>query len=82
MNTIKIVVTKDRADYFASYQLLSAKTLSVEPSESSKDSYDVVIEFPSFYDTSLIAQVLFGAGVSYGLDLNYSSYDNEPSRMR
>jgi hypothetical protein len=82
MKKIKIVVSKERAEFLLGYKWLSAKTLSVESSETSKDSYDVWIEFPEHYNIDLIAQVLFGAGVSYGLDLNYSSYDNEPSRMR
>lgn len=79
---ITIVVPKDRAEFLLNYRWLSAKTLSVNPSEISKDSYDVLIEFPEYYDINLIAQALFGAGVSYGLDLNYSSYDNEPTRVR
>ena len=81
MNNIKIVVSAERANFLLSYQWLAAKTLSVEPSLASKDSFDVTIEFPEHYDTNLMCQVLFGAGVSYGLDLNYSSYDNQPNRL-
>ena len=80
MKQIRIVVSKNRAEFLLGYQWLSAKTLSVEPSQTSQDSYDVRIEFPEHYDINLIAQVLFGAGVSYGLDLNYSSYDNNIPR--
>lgn len=82
MNIIKIVVSKDRATFLLDYKWLSAKTLSAQPDEMNEYSYQVRIEFPDHYDINLIAQVLFGAGISYGLDLKYSSYDNEPSRVR
>lgn len=80
MNIIKILVGKDRATFLLTYQWLTAKTLSIEPSETDENTYNVWIEFPDHYDINLIAQVLFGAGVSYGLDLNYSSYDNNIPR--
>lgn len=42
--------------------------------------YEVTFEAPFFYDFGMIAQVFFKAGLSWGLDLKYSSYDNNIPR--
>lgn len=44
--------------------------------------YEVTFELPYYYDAGTIAQMFFRLGLSWGLDLKYSSYDNEPSRVR
>jgi len=42
--------------------------------------YEVTFQVPFFYDAGMIAQLFFKAGLSWGLDLKYSSYDNSISR--
>jgi len=44
------------------------------------DNYEVTFELPYFYDAGILAQMFFRAGLSWGLDLKYSSYDNSISR--
>lgn len=58
------------------------ETPAIAPISDRGDFYNTTIEFTSGCDLDLIAQVLFSAGITYGLDLKYSSYDNEPSRVR
>lgn len=81
---INIVTSQGQAEFLQSHKWVSFKTkvISVEPHPTEVGFYNVSIEFPIHYDASLIAQIIFGAGISYGLDLKYASYDNEPSRMR
>lgn len=47
---------------------------------SELDTYEVTFESPFFYDAGILAQMFFRAGLSWGLDLKYSSYDNSISR--
>jgi hypothetical protein len=42
--------------------------------------YDVEIEYPDSFGAEKLASDFFGCGVSYGLDLKYSSYDNNVPR--
>lgn len=44
------------------------------------DTYEVTFQAPFFFDLGIIAQMFFRAGLSWGLDLKYSSYDNNISR--
>ena len=79
---INIVTSQNQAEFLQSHKWVNYKTkvISVEPHPTEIGFYNVSIEFPLHYDASLIAQSMFGTGFSYGLDLQYSSYDNNVSR--
>ena len=80
--TIKFTTAADRLDFISKYNN-SIKIVNAEQIEDSIfDSYHVTFEIDDSYSLGQIAQMFFHAGISYGLDLNYSSYDNEPARVR
>ena len=79
--TITIVTSELQAEFLKNRESVGIKSVSYEK-QLNDDFYDTTIVFQEFCDLSLMAQIIFGAGISYGLDLKYSSYDNEPSRMR
>jgi len=77
--TITIITSEKQADFLMELKSEGIKSILVDKKEQ-EGFYGVEIEFHSFYDADLIAQVMFGAGISYGLDLKYSCYDNNVSR--
>jgi len=77
---VTIVTSLLQAEHLKSNQSQLIKSVGYFKCEG--DFYNTTIEFTSGCDLDLIAQVLFSAGITYGLDLKYSSYDNEPSRVR
>jgi len=80
--TIVITTRKAQAEFLQGYKFISGRTIGYQPHPTEIDFFNVTIEFPDWYDTSLVGQVMMAAGVTYGLDLDYSSYDNEPARVR
>ncbi len=78
---IKFVTGANRMEYLS--KIPEVKIVDVEQIEDSdKESYYVTYEFPEWYSMGLICQFFFHAGVTYGLDLKYSSYGTEPERVR
>ena len=77
--TIKILTSEAQAEFLMNYHNVLIESVSFEESKEG-GSYDTTIEFKKYCDADLIAQVMFGAGLSYGLDLKYSSYDNNVPR--
>lgn len=75
---VTIVTSLLQAEHLKSNQSQLIKSVSYSNCEG--DFYNTTIEFTSGCDLDLIAQVLFSAGITYGLDLKYSSYDNNVSR--
>lgn len=72
----------DRLQFFGNYDE-RIKIVNAELIEDvDYESYYVTFDIPDSYSVGSLAQMFFHAGVSYGLDLKYSSYDNEPSRVR
>jgi hypothetical protein len=77
--TITIITSEKQAEFLKDLQSVGVASVSVDKKEQ-EGFYGVEIEFHPFYDADLIAQIMFGAGISYGLDLKYSSYDNNVPR--
>ena len=76
--TITIITSELQAESIKNYQTPLIQSVS---SKKAKDgTYDVTIEFSHVCDIDLVGQLMFGAGISYGLDLKYSSYDNNVPR--
>lgn len=75
---VTIITSLLQAEHLASNQSQLIKSVSYHNYEG--DFYNTTIEFTSGCDLDLIAQVLFSAGITYGLDLKYSSYDNNVPR--
>ena len=78
--TIKIpIVSAERAKHIENYKFTFIKINSVTQREDG-DIYDVEIEYPESFGAEKLVTDFFGCGVSYGLDLQYSSYDNNVPR--
>ena len=77
--TITIVTSELQAEFLKNRESVGIKSVSYEK-QLNDDFYDTTIVFQEFCDLSLMAQIIFGAGISYGLDLKYSSYDNNIPR--
>jgi hypothetical protein len=77
--TITIITSEKQADFLMQFKSEGIKSVLVDKKEQ-EGFYGVEIEFHPFYDADLIAQVMFAAGITYGLDLQYSSYDNNIPR--
>ena len=77
--TIKIVTSKLQAEFLKNCWSAGIKSISYEEALEG-EFYNTTIEFKDYCDFDLIAQIIFGAGISYGLDLKYSSYDNSIPR--
>lgn len=72
----------DRLEFLGNYDE-RIKIVNAEKIEDvDYESYWVTFDIPDSYSVGAIAQMFFHAGASYGLDLKYSSYDNEPARVR
>lgn len=77
--TIKIVTSEIQAQFLKNYESVGIE--SVETKEADEGGfYDVTIKFNKYFDADIIAQTMFGAGITYGLDLQYSHYDNNVPR--
>jgi hypothetical protein len=80
--TIKIpIASAERAKHIENYKFTFIKINSVTQREDG-DIYDVEIQYPDSFGAEKLASDLFGCGVSFGLDLKYSSYGTEPERVR
>ncbi len=78
--TIKIpIVSAERAKHIENYKFTFIKINSVTQREDG-DIYDVEIEYPESFGSQKLVSDFFGCGVSFGLDLKYSSYDNNVPR--
>lgn len=77
--TVTIIASEKQLEFFQTYETDLIQTITATKIEE-LGSYDLSIRFSPACDFDLIAQILFGAGVSYGLDLKFSSYDNNVSR--
>ena len=77
--TIKIITSELQAEALKKSGNALIESVTYEPAPE-KGMYDTIITFHHFCDADLIAQVMFGEGMSYGLDLKYSSYDNDVPR--
>jgi hypothetical protein len=77
--TIKIVTSEKQAEFLKDLLQVGIESITYKPSPEG-GFYDTTIVFEDYCDVDLIAQIIFGAGVSYGLDLKYSSYDNNLPR--
>ena len=78
---LTFTTTSDRMEAISKSD--TVKIVNAEAIEDSVfDSYRVTFEFPDHYTIGNICQFFFHAGIRYGFDINYSSYDNEPTRMR
>lgn len=77
---VRIIASELQVEFLKNYE--TPLIQSVSAVKHKEGTYDVDIRFSHVCDMDIIAQVIFGAGISYGLDLKYSSYDNEPSRVR
>lgn len=77
--TIKIITSLLQAEFLKNCGSVGIKSVSYEKAEDG-EFYDTTIIFQDYCDLDLMAQLMFGAGISYGLDLKYSSYDNNVPR--
>ena len=77
--TIKIVTSELQAEFLKNCWSAGIKSVSYEK-QLYDEFYDTTIELKDYCDISLIVQIIFAAGISYGLDLKYSSYDNSIPR--
>jgi hypothetical protein len=77
--TIKIITSEKQAEFLKDYDSVGIESVSFQEAPE-KGFYDTTIKFQKYWDIELIAQLMFGAGISYGLDLKYSSYDNNVPR--
>jgi hypothetical protein len=75
------VASTERAKHIENYNFAFIKINSVTQREDG-DIYDVEIQYPDSFGAEKLASDLFGCGVSFGLDLKYSSYGTEPERVR
>lgn len=79
--TITLLTSELQAEFLKNYT--NSAIVSVVSEESDEGGfYNTTITFAKYYDADLIAQALFGAGISYGLDLKYSHYGTQPERVR
>jgi hypothetical protein len=75
------IVSAERAKHIENYKFTFIKINSVTQREDG-DIYDVEIEYPESFGAEKLVSDFFGCGVSFGLDLKYSSYGTEPERVR
>lgn len=74
------VVSIERVNHIENYSFSFIKVISITKLYDNNDIYDVVFEFPDYYGIEVVAADFFGCGISFGLDLQYSSYDNNIPR--
>ena len=78
---IKFTLHAARLDHFKNQpEVIISDAELIEDSDG--EMYRVTFEFPDYMSVGMICHYFFYTGVTYGLDLNYSSYDNEPARVR
>ena len=78
--TIKILTSEKAAEYFQTCNLSGIKSVTTEQKLEDPAFYWVTITFEDYFSPDLIGATMFAAGISYGLDLQYSSYDNNVPR--
>ena len=78
--TIKILTSEKAAEYFQTCKLSGIESVSVEKNIEDPIYYWTTIKFEDYYSPDLVGATMFAAGISYGLDLQYSSYDNNVPR--
>lgn len=77
---ITFPTSSDRMEFLGnnpSIEIVNAERIE----DSDFEMYNVTFEIPEHYSVGNIAQLFFHAGVSYGLNIDYSSYGNEPARL-
>mgnify|MGYP006268570877 CR=1 FL=1 len=77
--TIKIITSELQAEFLKNCRNVYIESVTYQPAPEG-GMYDTKITFHHWCDENLIAQIMFGEGISYGLDLKYSSYDNNIPR--
>ena len=78
--TIKVAIASaERAKHIENYKFTFIKINSVTQREDD-DIYYAEIEYPESFGAEKLVIDFFGCGVSFGLDLQYSSYDNNIPR--
>jgi len=78
--TIKILTSLKATEYLKTCNLSGIESVSVEENNEDPNLNWTTIKFADYYDSSLVGATMFAAGISYGLDLQYSSYDNNIPR--
>jgi hypothetical protein len=78
--TIKILTSEKAAEYFQTCKLSGIESVSIEKNIEDPIYYWTTITFADYYDSTLVGATMFAAGITYGLDLQYSSYDNNIPR--
>lgn len=79
---VSFVTTADRLEFLGNYDKRVKIVNAEQIPESYTESYYITFEFDDSFSINQIIQFFFHAGVTYGLDLKYSSYDNQPARVR
>ena len=78
---VAFTISAGKLDFFKeSNEVTIIDAIQIEDADS--EMYRVTFEFPEYMSLGMICQFFLHSGISYGLDLKYSSYDNEPSRVR
>jgi hypothetical protein len=78
--TIKILTSLKATEYLKTCKLSGIESVSIKQNVEDPAYYWTTIKFADYYDSSLVGATMFAAGISYGLDLQYSSYDNNIPR--
>ena len=79
---ITFTIGADKLTFFGNYDE-RIKVINAEQVEDADvELYRTTFEIPDHYPIGAIAQLFLYAGVSYGLDIKYSSYGTEPERVR
>lgn len=77
---VSIITSQLQAEHLKANESKLIKSVNYEMHSGDVDFYNVTIEFSNACTIDIIAQILFSAGITYGLDLKYSSYDNSIPR--
>jgi len=80
--TIKILTSEKAAEYFKTCNLSGIESVTTEKKLDDPAFYWTTITFEDYFSADLVGATMFAAGISYGLDLQYSSYGTEPERVR
>ena len=77
---ITIVTSDNRLKYLKDNSDNNYIIKSVTENINSKGFYNVVMDWDDLYSINNIAVIMFHQGISYALDLKYSSYGTTPER--
>jgi hypothetical protein len=80
--TITILTSLKATEYLKTCNLSGIESVSVEENNEDPHLYWTTIKFADYYDSTLVGATMFAVGITYGLDLQYSSYGTEPERVR